>query len=132
GGGQGAGQGEEGAGGAALGGWARWGRGRGGRDRRVGGGAAPDRPGGAEEGVFLVHAARHDDVGGAARLLADDAGERGQHRRHAALDVAGAAAVEPAVFDPGGERVDGHVVGRHRVLVGVQDQGAAGGRRGAC
>ena len=83
----------------------------------------------AEEGVFLIDRAGHDDVAGAARLLADQSGERRQHRRHAALDVAGAAAVEPAILDAGPERINGHVVGRHRVLVRFQDQGRAAPRR---
>src|SRR5205085_11455094 len=50
-------------------------------------------------------------------------GEGGQHRRHAALDVAGAAAVEPAALGAGAERLDGHAVGRHRVLVRLEDEG---------
>ena len=52
-----------------------------------------------------------------------------EHGRHAALDVAGAAAVEPAVLDAGRERVDGHAVGGHRVLMHLQDEGAAGAGR---
>src|SRR5262249_38703398 len=36
----------------------------------------------------------------------------------------GAAAIEPAVVDPGPEGVDGHVIGGHGVLVGFQEQRA--------
>ena len=78
----------------------------------------------AEKSEFFVHGASHHDARGAGRLLADNAGEGREHSRHAGLHVTGAAAVKAAVFDAGAERVDGHAVGRHRVLMHFEDEGA--------
>ena len=66
---------------------------------------------------------------GAARPIANDTGKGDEHGGQAALDVASAAAIETAVLDTGAERVDGHVVGRHRVLVGLEDEGAPSARQ---
>ena len=75
--------------------------------RRRSPGRARGRPsarrGRADVGVFLVDGAGHDhrreSLGGP---LADQAGERGEHRRHPAFDVAGPSAVEPAALDDRG------------------------------
>ena len=44
-----------------------------------------------------------------------------EHRRHAPLDVARASAVEPALRDRRLERRDRHPVGRHGILMGVEE-----------
>ena len=102
------------------------GRGRAGSARR----RSPGRPRGA------VSASR--DEPGVGELLVDRAGQdhrrrarraaRGtsrakadEHRRHPPLDVARAPAVEPAPLDPRRERVDRHPVGRHGVLMDVEE-----------
>ena len=77
-------------------------------------------------GEFLVDRAGHDHRRRAGGAFAGQAGERGEHGRHAPLDVARAPAIHPAVADRRVERVDGHAVGRHGVLVCVEEDHASG------
>ncbi len=72
-------------------------------------------------GELLVDRAGHDDRRRPRGPLRDQPGEGEQHRRHPALDVARPPAVEPAALHDGPERVDRHAVGRHGVLVGVEE-----------
>ena len=75
------------------------------------------------EAVFFVDAAGEDDGGTFCRAPEAETSEDGEHGRHAALHVAGSAAVDLAVFFEGAPGVDGHSLARDRVLVGLEENG---------
>ena len=97
-----------------------------GGQRQGGGGdeGGAGQAGHAGEAVLLVDGAGQGHPDRPGRSLPDQAGEGGEHGRHAPLDVAGAAAIEPAPFDSGGEGVNGHMVDGDGVLVGLEEKGA--------
>ena len=80
--------------------------------------------------MFLIDGAGHDSTLAAPAGLSRVSRAKGaEHGGHAALDVAGAAAVQPAVVDAAAERINGHIVGRHRVLMGLEQESAASARQ---
>ena len=91
--------------------------------------AGLDQPLHAEERVFFVDRASQDEIGSARGFLARQPGERGQHRRHASFDVAGATPIQPAILDPRGKRINRHIIGRHRVLMNFEKNRGVGPSR---
>jgi len=80
--------------------------------------------------MFLIHGAGQHHCGTALTRLLGQANNGPQHGRHPAFDIARAAAIDAAVAHHRVPRIDDHVVDRHRILVGLQqDQGPAFGRR---
>ena len=84
------------------------------------------RPG---EAVLFVDRAGHDDGRPARRLFLGQPRHGRDHRRHAALDVARPAAIQPAAVDLGRERLDRHAFDGHRVLMGLEHHDLAAALR---
>ena len=83
----------------------------------------------AGEAVLFIDRADQHDRRPAGWLLFGQPGDRRNHRRHAAFDVARAAAIQPASVDLRLERLDRHSLDGHRVLMGLQHHDLAAALR---
>ena len=73
---------------------------------------------GSAEAEFFVDRTRHNDRRLRLPALMDGLG-RGENRGHTSLNVTRAASVQSAVGDRRVERLNGHAIDRHRVLVSL-------------